>query len=131
MAGNKTVPQRLKEIENNAFTPAYITAIDGDIPSSGLGTHAAVDLETYSMKSVFVRTSSNCNVYFQTSYDGVDWATIVDTDGGTAGFDETVLLAVDTDAKCIPVNVLVKYFRVIVDNQEAEACTTKVVIMVK
>ena len=131
MAGNKTISQRLKEIQNEHFNPASLELINGNIQSLGVATHNGVDLEVYDQKSVLIRTSGSCNVYFQASQDGEDWYELIATDGGTAGFDEKVVVAIDTAAYWIAINQICKYFRVVVDSQAAENMEVKVTLFAK
>jgi len=131
MAGNKTISQRLKEIQNEHFNPASLELINGTLPPSGVATHNGVDLEVYDRKSVLIRTSGSCNVYFQASQDGEDWYELIATDGGTAGFDEKVVVAIDTAAYWIAINQICKYFRVVVDSQAAENMEVKVTLFAK
>lgn len=127
---NRTIAQRIKNIHEDAFTAAYISLVEGDIPAMGSATNNALNVETFRKKSILVSTSTACNVYFQGSMDGTTWFTLHGVDGGTAGFDEEVVLAVDTKNVWFQLDAIIRFFRIFIDNTEAEICHVKAGLVV-
>lgn len=110
-----------------AKPPYSIKVINsGTVGASDTGVTTPLWTGNYWKKTVVVKTTTNCNVYVKACPDGTDVGFIVsgysNSEGGSTDDGDYVNVA-NNEVVAIPCDIHCNYLVIVVDNQDAAACT--------